>query len=48
MRVLILLRVAIVPPHQGVKGLDVAPSVVANDAKDCKAKFAHSLALEGR
>jgi len=34
------LRNAIVPPHEGVKGLDVASSVVANAAKDCKGKFA--------
>lgn len=32
--------VRIVPPQQGVKGLDVASAVVANDAKDCKGKFA--------
>ncbi len=32
--------VRIVPPSEGVKGLDVASAVVANDAKDCKGKFA--------
>lgn len=32
--------VRIVPPSDGVKGLDVASAVVANDAKDCKGKFA--------
>lgn len=30
----------IVPPQQGIKGLDVASAVVASDAKDCKGKFA--------
>jgi hypothetical protein len=32
--------VRIVPPMDGVKGLDVASAVVATDAKDCKGKFA--------
>ena len=32
--------VRIVPPKEGIKGLDVASAVVAVDAKDCKAKFA--------
>jgi hypothetical protein len=32
--------VRIVPPQNNVKGLDVAAAVVANDAKDCKGKFA--------
>jgi hypothetical protein len=32
--------VRIVPPQEGMKGLDVASAVVANDAKDCKGKFA--------
>ena len=32
--------VRIVPPKEGIKGLDVASAVVAMDAKDCKAKFA--------
>jgi hypothetical protein len=32
--------VRIVPPRDGVKGLDVASAVVAMDAKDCKSKFA--------
>jgi hypothetical protein len=32
--------VRIIPPIDGVKGLDVASTVVANDAKDCKGKFA--------
>ena len=32
--------VRIVPPMDGVKGLDVAAVVVATDAKDCKGKFA--------
>jgi hypothetical protein len=32
--------VRIVPPQQGIKGLDVASAVVASDAKDCKGKFA--------
>jgi hypothetical protein len=32
--------VRIVPPKEGVKGLDVASAVVAMDAKDCKGKFA--------
>jgi hypothetical protein len=32
--------VRIIPPSEGVKGLDVASAVVANDAKDCKGKFA--------
>jgi hypothetical protein len=32
--------VTIVPPREGIKGLDVASSVVATDAKDCKGKFA--------
>ncbi len=32
--------VTIIPPKDGVKGLDVASSVVAEDARDCKGKFA--------
>jgi hypothetical protein len=32
--------VRIVPPMEGIKGLDVASAVVATDAKDCKGKFA--------
>jgi hypothetical protein len=32
--------VRIIPANDGVKGLDVASAVVANDAKDCKGKFA--------
>lgn len=32
--------VRIVPPIEGIKGLDVASAVVATDAKDCKGKFA--------
>jgi hypothetical protein len=32
--------VRIVPPKEGIKGLDVASAVVAMDAKDCKGKFA--------
>jgi hypothetical protein len=32
--------VRIIPPGEGVKGLDVAAAVVATDARDCKAKFA--------
>jgi hypothetical protein len=32
--------VRIVPPMEGLKGLDVASAVVATDAKDCKGKFA--------
>ncbi len=32
--------VTIVPPAAGLKGLDVAAAVVANDAKNCGAKFA--------
>jgi hypothetical protein len=32
--------VRIVPPSEGIKGLDVASAVVANDARDCKGKFA--------
>ena len=32
--------VRIIPPKEGVKGLDVASTVVAVDAKDCKGKFA--------
>jgi hypothetical protein len=32
--------VRIIPPQDGMKGLDVASAVVATDAKDCKAKFA--------
>src|ERR1700676_1788379 len=32
--------VRIVPPKEGVKGLDVASAVVAMDAHDCKGKFA--------
>ena len=32
--------VKIVPPKEGVKGLDVASAVVATDARDCKGKFA--------
>jgi hypothetical protein len=32
--------VRIVPPREGVKGLDVASAVVATDARDCKGKFA--------
>jgi hypothetical protein len=32
--------VRIVPPKEGIKGLDVASAVVAIDAKDCKGKFA--------
>jgi hypothetical protein len=32
--------VRIVPPKEGVKGLDVASALVAMDAKDCKGKFA--------
>jgi hypothetical protein len=30
----------IVPPSEEIKGLDVASAVVANDARDCKGKFA--------
>jgi hypothetical protein len=32
--------VRIIPAQGGVKGLDIASSIVANDAKDCKGKFA--------
>jgi len=32
--------VRIIPAEAGVKGLDVASTIVANDAKDCKGKFA--------
>lgn len=32
--------VRIIPAQEGVKGLDVASTIVANDAKDCKGKFA--------
>jgi len=32
--------VRIVPPIDGIKGLDVASAVVATDARDCKGKFA--------
>jgi hypothetical protein len=32
--------VRIVPPMDGIKGLDVASAVVATDARDCKGKFA--------
>jgi hypothetical protein len=32
--------VRIVPPKEGIKGLDVASAVVAVDARDCKGKFA--------
>ena len=32
--------VRIIPPREGVKGLDVASEVVATDARDCKGKFA--------
>jgi len=32
--------VRIVPPREGIKGLDVASAVVATDARDCKGKFA--------
>jgi hypothetical protein len=32
--------VRIVPPMDGIKGLDVASAVVATDAQDCKGKFA--------
>ena len=32
--------VRIVPPADGVKGLDVAAAVVAGDAKECRGKFA--------
>lgn len=32
--------VRIVPPSEGIKGLDVASAVVATDARDCKGKFA--------
>ena len=32
--------VRIIPAQGGLKGLDVASSIVANDAKDCKGKFA--------
>lgn len=32
--------VRIIPPKEGVKGLDVASTVVAMDAHDCKGKFA--------
>ena len=32
--------VTIVPPKEGIKGLDVASAVVAMDAQDCKGKFA--------
>lgn len=32
--------VRIIPPRDGIKGLDVAAAVVASDAKDCKGKFA--------
>jgi hypothetical protein len=32
--------VRIIPAQEGVKGLDVASAIVANDAKDCKGKFA--------
>jgi hypothetical protein len=40
MRVLATPAAAIVPPQEGVKALDVASPVVANDAKDCQGKFA--------
>ena len=32
--------VRIIPAQAGLKGLDVASAIVANDAKDCKGKFA--------
>jgi hypothetical protein len=32
--------VRVIPPKEGIKGLDVASAVVAIDAKDCKGKFA--------
>ncbi|HEX9469641.1 MAG TPA: hypothetical protein VF957_08865 [Bradyrhizobium sp.] len=32
--------VRIIPPKDGIKGLDVASAVVAMDAQDCKGKFA--------
>jgi hypothetical protein len=32
--------VRIIPPSEGMKGLDVASAVVAGDAQDCKGKFA--------
>jgi hypothetical protein len=38
--------VRIVPPREGVKGLDVASAVVAVDAKDCKGKFASARTSE--
>ena len=31
--------VRIIPPQQGVKGIDVASAVVATDARDCQGKF---------
>jgi hypothetical protein len=38
--------VRIVPPKEGIKGLDVASAVVAMDAKDCKGKFASARTSE--
>jgi hypothetical protein len=38
--------VRIVPPKEGIKGLDVASAVVAVDAKDCKGKFASGRTIE--
>jgi hypothetical protein len=38
--------VRIVPPKEGVKGLDVASAVVAMDARDCKGKFASGRTCE--
>jgi hypothetical protein len=38
--------VRIVPPMDGIKGLDVASAVVAIDAQDCKGKFASSRTSE--
>jgi hypothetical protein len=38
--------VRIVPPKEGIKGLDVASAVVAMDAKNCKGKFASARTSE--
>jgi hypothetical protein len=38
--------VRIIPPADGMKGLDVAAAVVANDAKECKGKFASGRTTE--
>lgn len=38
--------VRIIPPKDGIKGLDVASAVVAMDAQDCKGKFASARTSE--